>query len=643
MASSKRKEVQRFNESLDGVYGRFSTQRSYPVDYMLISLPIESMESLLCTAADAFEFSNIDFEQLIQRDVDYDRVDEEIVEKYLEVGDERVLFFPPLIVAAVAILKDAPIERYESVNEKLEPEGIEDRDQQQLITTFGQDIFEVEVDCSEKENGYSIKTAVGDIGFNSYSGTFKFDRSKLKLVVIDGQHRFEALRRAKAKQKGLLDGLHMPICLVYTPAATIDRDPSETITKDLREMFVRVNKTPKVVSGHFIELLNDKSLASIAVRGLASRWKLSDEDPVKSHLQLLEWNERSDSKARTRQRAYTVTTVSILADALRKCLSSTKRGIPQSLLNLQEVQEQLEENEGMAFHQITDDKFDTAQSTILQAQLEKYVVPALDILMRESSPYQKQWSKLVSAVADIESKSAEKPDYGDYLEEVLGRFRRCGRKDIKSRSVVQQEFDSKFEELEDEQVYFRMVFQQGLIRIWADNVGINPVATASILIKALEKLVFQPRKSLFERERPYATLTLYQGTKPRVSNPGKDAWRNLLGASLLNNDVNKCLEDEINEECPNVAQEKIELLFEEVDKYASDRLEKFLEYLANRIDDDVSKQWRFKGYPQSLKDELLRLETEDKEKFDLKIDELAKKDLSEAKSKLEAKFSIEIY
>ena len=70
-----------FEKNIRGTYGRFATNESYQLNYVLSAIPISHVDHLV-TATEAFDISKIDFEQLIQRDIDYERV-EDIVKNYL--------------------------------------------------------------------------------------------------------------------------------------------------------------------------------------------------------------------------------------------------------------------------------------------------------------------------------------------------------------------------------------------------------------------------------------------------------------------------------------------------------------------------------------------------------------------------------
>ena len=183
-----------------------------------------------------------------------------------------------------------------------------------------------------------------------YAATIRFNPQAVKLVVIDGQHRLVALQRIRdnAQTRYLIQEAEVPICVFFTPDA-IQRDGQvESISRDLRELFVTINSKAKEVSGHFIVLLDDKSLSSHAIRVLADDWKQSAGALRSPRLPLLEWNTREARKATQVQKPYSITTVSIINDCLGKYVFSQQADV-QTLLNLKEVQEPSGLQMGRAF------------------------------------------------------------------------------------------------------------------------------------------------------------------------------------------------------------------------------------------------------------------------------------------------------
>lgn len=641
MAKPPKKEISIFPEIVDGVFGRFKTTESYEVNYILCCLNIKEVNRL-STASSAFEFSKIRFEDLIQRDVDYERVDEKIIKEYLEKGAGRVLFFPPIIVSVVSLENDQVKDAYDIIEKKF------DSDNDNLSIVFDKDKFCIELPTTEVDLGYSLNVN-GDIyHYNPAWATFKYNSRKIKLIVIDGQHRFEALMRLNEKNKELLQLIELPVCIVFTPAAESSEENSESIVKDLREMFVTINTTAKEVSGHFIDLLKDKSLASIAVRSLANLWKKSNPDPCHSKLQQLEWNERRDNRANTVQRCYSITTVSIIAEALRfYAFSDAERGLQYQLLNLSEIEPELATDENaISAISIEESEFHPSQEPVLRKQIDDLITPALDVLFTQPRPYKDIRESFLRAVSRIDDQIQEgKNDAATFKEEVLSRFRRCTGKDQASiRNFQEKEFDSLITQNEDDRVYFLNVFQQALIGVWskiaadlAKDFGIPPEKTAELVVEALNEFAFKPEQRLFNKNLPYTNFLIYSGNRVLLAQYAKKAWRDLLNSSLLQPDSKNRIKSWLKEN----HESDSDRIYKFIHQLADEALERYLSALHKKIYDAVEKDWANRPYQRGLKDKLELYSREDPEKFSIEIEAIANTEYKEAVEKLSNRLDLD--
>ena len=335
----------------------------------------------------------------------------------------------------------------------------------------------------------------------------------------------------EAGKKDILDGIEIPICLFFSPDAVKEKNEAESVLTDMRELFVTVNQTAKQVSGHFLWLLNDKSISAFCLRGLANYWKGKDGNYSDCHLHLLDWNQREERKAAQRDstnKPYSITTVSIIADCLSKqVLDSKNGGLTSLLLNLGEVQAELESNENsVPYDAICEDDFAFDQIAVLKRQISKYITPSLDCLFRRPSPYCDLEGQFRNALAALDEK-IKRNTIGaqQFRETILFQFRNCFDFDQTAAKDMERDFNSLFEIDEDHEFFFTNLFQQAFIMTWAKlcNELIIPhsVSTSDIaeaLVSAMEALCFDKNKRYFSYPREYTHNVFYSSeSRKKVS------------------------------------------------------------------------------------------------------------------------------
>ncbi|MDV6731373.1 hypothetical protein FA546_23495, partial [Pseudomonas aeruginosa] len=397
---SKKKNV--FVENLTGSYGRFKTDDSYRLDFLMTSIPVKSINAL-ATASEIFPIEEIDFDALIQRSIDSKRV-QKIASEYLEQGSGRVIFFPPLL-ACVVLLDES-----NAIKDKYDEIFIEHPDgEDPLLITWDGDGFQLELPITDSKT--SDRTAEFDgkkYHYYEYAASLKLNPSRAKLVVLDGQHRLEAIRLLwnSQEKRSTLSSIEIPICVVWSPSADDKSPGAESMRRDFRELFVRVNHEAKTVSGHFITLLKDSSYSAIAIRKLADYWKGITSPGNWNRLHLLEWNEREDNKIDQRSRAFSITTISIISRFLEDHLF--KEGQAAKILELDKIEDDLSAiDPEFSWENISDSTYSAQVDALVTQQICDLLIPALDILLRKSRPYQKLENQVTGAFEKLQQKIDE--------------------------------------------------------------------------------------------------------------------------------------------------------------------------------------------------------------------------------------------
>lgn len=537
------KKLVKFTKEVRGSFGRFKTDHSHQIYFLSTSVPVNQVGEL-STAGEIFSSEKIKFEELIQRDIDYRRV-QKIANDYLSKGAGRVIFFPPLLACVVLVEDDGSLRKQYST---VESKRIESADFGSLLQTtwdgdgFQLDLPEADPDSSDR----SIDWDGGSKHFHEFAATLRLNPKRAKLVVLDGQHRLEAIRllQKNSEQQQIIAGLEIPICVIWAPEASLSAGNDENMAHDFRELFVRVNSEPRKVSGHFITLLKDDSYSAMSLRQLADRWKADDEPGKWSRLHLLEWNTREDERVDVRTRDFSVTTVSIVAKVLEEHLFSA--GAASELLNLDQSAAKFEQiDPEFSWDGIVDATQMSAVDAIVKEHIETYLVSALDTLFRRAPPYAKLEAALGDAFGRLQAKVAENNSSFIGLKALLKSYiyREEEMFEASARAAF-VDFKSWIKTDPNDRIYFFSVFQQALIRFWIRLAailkphGVSADASAVIAIAALEKLVFVEKARYLSAERRYTRRTLWRNENVNfTSSWAKTAWSDLVGASLLHKEV----------------------------------------------------------------------------------------------------------
>ena len=185
---------------------------------------------------------------LIQRELDHQRA-ERIAKDYL-LNSGNTKYFPPLISVLIPTDSDyLPKSEYDEVltnNPKLT------EIQARFVSAN-----------PEKYNDYEqpeeIISGLFSIPFDIESGDIVWDKHSLTSVVIDGQHRYKALKAAAAINR---DIYLSKITITLIDIADICQRTSKSPTDVARDLFVTINNTPVEVDETRLVLMDDKDILS---------------------------------------------------------------------------------------------------------------------------------------------------------------------------------------------------------------------------------------------------------------------------------------------------------------------------------------------------------------------------------------------
>lgn len=310
MSKIKLKSSSALNLELEGSVGSFSVghglhgQTSIEVKYFLTHVGLNfdtgvnaAVLSHLAPFREIFDTESLEFDEIMQRDIDDARVSSELIPYLLDARSrDLVKIFPPIIVVVLPVKSDAnrPDDLYPPVKTFIEPE---DKDSHALQVTrsgdIGKEVFQFEQPIEE------------DKIYEHDLCRLKLNTHKCKLVIVDGQHRAMALlaiyrnlqqewtdaRRAPFKdyyeewtpkfiRQFQLEKISLPVMFCTFPQLDRDYVGDYDLKKAARSIFLTLNKTARKVSDSRNKLLDDNDLVALFLRETLSKIKQNDRDSL---------------------------------------------------------------------------------------------------------------------------------------------------------------------------------------------------------------------------------------------------------------------------------------------------------------------------------------------------------------------------
>lgn len=259
----------------------------------------------LAPVREIFDFKDLDFDEIMQRDIDDARVSSELIPYVLDSSKSGLIkFFPPIVVVALPleIDRNKPAPYYDKVTittDNLKQNGIPNW----LVTqsgVVGSEIFRFEQPIMGNQIGQHDLVK------------FSINTSRCQLVIVDGQHRAMALLALYRNLKNQwedksrqafesyykewtpsyiksfdLDAIQLPMIVCTIPALDEHYNGDFDLKKASRSIFLTLNKNARKVSRSRNLLLDDGDLISSFMRSVLSKIKNDDNNILaNSNLQI---------------------------------------------------------------------------------------------------------------------------------------------------------------------------------------------------------------------------------------------------------------------------------------------------------------------------------------------------------------------
>jgi hypothetical protein len=294
--------------TLEGSAGSFRVgaghtgHKSLEVKYLLTHVGLnfaspsnDKLLSALAPVREIFDFQSLDFDEIMQRDIDDSRVSAELVPYLLdEQSKDMIKLFPPIVIVVMPIQegRTRPDDYYPEVS-TTEASPDSTREYAMLVTRsggVGREVFQFEQPLLD---GRPLMHDMVRLRLNTH---------RTRLVIVDGQHRAMALlaiyrnlkdqwsdeRRAPFKEyysawtpnfinRFNLEEINLPVILCTIPELDTNYTGDFDMKKAARSIFLTLNKTARQVSDARNKLLDDNDLISFLMRRTLSEIKRKDE------------------------------------------------------------------------------------------------------------------------------------------------------------------------------------------------------------------------------------------------------------------------------------------------------------------------------------------------------------------------------
>jgi hypothetical protein len=405
-------------------------------------------------------------EELFQRDIAWDRVDDEIV-KYLR-NENRPQFFNSLTIALLPSAGHGFSADYgeEGNYHPMQSEGL---DKPIII------------------GGIQIQGFQGQEG---RVGRIRWDTNRIQPIAVDGQHRLAAIKRLVEKKIANPESLERSTIsvILLVPHEKVGfvapKASAAGIASHLRDVFIDLNKNARQVSAARRILLDDSDIVSVCTRSVIGSKLSAEDEPDRVPLPLVDWM----SEKNKIETGPFITTVLLLYSILKKGLDVKPRDevteddprVARWLKNvfapsdpeLEELMSQVRR----CYNQEIPLSFTQNEIELLRNLFEKRWRPLIYRVFREVTPYRKVWDfrsdeKLLSpgfVNLYIAEETASKPGKRRSVEhakrrsdEIVNQIKMADPDWNKNRRYVQP-LSHIDQSIKENNWAYKIVFQRGL-------------------------------------------------------------------------------------------------------------------------------------------------------------------------------------
>ncbi len=303
LAAFKTEKQTQYTDELTFIRGEFTLSDMESVPYFTAAMPLRDLVSHIKLVEDIPAEALLDWrlEELFQRDISWDRVETELVNRYLK-DENKLSFFNSLTIALLPRSGFLIEKSYGEPDTELPDKG------------NGWDRIEVGYICIDFLSGEEI-------------GVIRWHKERIFPVAIDGQHRLAALKAYyDEKKENLVQGSPeletkiSLILLILDEEIGFKRRNEKSLIETLREIFIDLNKNARPVSKSRLILLEDQNIQSLCVRNLLAK-KAKEFSEKELPLSIVTWRGDENKDEAKFDSGYSITSVLNLNEIVNYCLN----------------------------------------------------------------------------------------------------------------------------------------------------------------------------------------------------------------------------------------------------------------------------------------------------------------------------------
>lgn len=414
---------------LDGMIGLFEIGSSLKVEYIQTSLDNISLGKVEPVRR-LFKKNELDFELLLQRDLEDDRIANDLIPYLAEIN--RLRFFPAITIVLIAKENNQLINRYPAMSTIL---GDDEGGYKKWTRKFGE-LFEIEAYVS------SDTEANSDISPKDIISPYVKLRvgHDANLLVIDGQHRLVALQAVldqipDSAEKDLylsaLKGInvadyknmHQPATILYIPQLNHEEPAGSSdirLVEAFRQVFVDINRNARTVSEFRNILLDEHDLNSIFTREICSSVKKNEiTKPDSITIDCIEWDKLNKENQLTKKTS--ITNVVFIKQSFEAWLGKGDRSDDGSRLftnlKLNQIRDSIDE-EDIGIDAIRINYFSYSQKKCIVKYFQENYLHGI-IRLINSIPYVVERSSIVTTLKDnLKNHETEDTEESKYVSRV---------------------------------------------------------------------------------------------------------------------------------------------------------------------------------------------------------------------------------